>query len=167
MNTPLPIPPPDILGLDIGGTIVDDGYDRQLEIPKFVDLPPHHGAIAAIMRLRERFGRRLFIVSRINKVKDAVEALQWFDRHRFFRLTGLAMNNIHFCWKRHEKAAICQRLKITHFVDNRHDVLHHMEGVVPVRILFGPRNPGYEVKYPNWGGRYAQSWDEIAAFLLA
>ena len=44
-----------------------------------------------------------------------------------------------FCLKRPEKAIHCRELGITHFIDDRTDVLAAMIGVVPLLYLFGPQ----------------------------
>ena len=47
---------------------------------------------------------------------------------------------VRFCRQRPEKRDICQELNITHFVDDRPDVLASLKGTVPHRYLFGPHN---------------------------
>jgi hypothetical protein len=44
-----------------------------------------------------------------------------------------------FCRRRPEKAEHCERLAITHFIDDRVDVLEPMRGRVPHLFLFGPQ----------------------------
>jgi hypothetical protein len=59
---------------------------------------------------------------------------------------------VRFCLKRPEKAVHCRELQITHFIDDRTDVLEAMLGVVPNLYLFGPqadRPPGM-VHVPGW-----------------
>jgi hypothetical protein len=51
-------------------------------------------------------------------------------------------DHLRFCFERHEKARHCLDLGLTHFLDDRLDVLAHLEGVVPHRYLFGPQKPG-------------------------
>jgi hypothetical protein len=44
-----------------------------------------------------------------------------------------------FCRQRHEKAAICRELGLTHFIDDRLEVLSHLLGTVPHLYLFRSR----------------------------
>jgi hypothetical protein len=46
---------------------------------------------------------------------------------------------VRFCRERPDKAVIAAELGLTHFVDDRVDVLEHMVGVVTHRYLFGPQ----------------------------
>lgn len=46
---------------------------------------------------------------------------------------------VRFCRERPQKAPICAELGITHFIDDRADVLEPMCGIVANRFLFGPQ----------------------------
>jgi hypothetical protein len=61
----------------------------------------------------------------------------WLDAHLFFNRTGIARNEVYFCHDRQDKAAICQRERVSHFIDDRLEVLQHLQGVVDHRYLFG------------------------------
>lgn len=61
------------------------------------------------------------------------------SHHRFFERTGIPPDNLRFCIERSQKAGHCASLGITHFIDDRADVLDHLEGVVLHRYLFGPQ----------------------------
>jgi hypothetical protein len=52
------------------------------------------------------------------------------DRHDFAASTGIDSNHLIFCRQRSEKTTRCAELGITHFVDDRSDVLEAMEGIV-------------------------------------
>ena len=65
--------------------------------------------------------------------------MRWFDHHRFFERTGIDSRNVRFCLKRPQKALHCREIGITHFIDDRADVLEAMMGVVPNLYLFGPQ----------------------------
>ena len=54
-------------------------------------------------------------------------------------------DNLQFCLERAQKAEICRDLGLTHFIDDRADVLEHLEPVVPHRYLFGPQPPEFTV----------------------
>lgn len=78
----------------------------------------------------------------------------WLRHHRFFELTGIAPENLRFCLERPQKADHCRKLGITHFIDDRPDVLQCMNGVVEHRYLFGPQKhlgtPSGMVLLPDW-----------------
>ncbi len=66
------------------------------------------------------------------------------------------------CRERPEKAAVCARLGITHFVDDRLDVLTPMRGTVPHLYLFGAPRAGI----PEWITP-APDWSELVRVLGA
>ena len=63
-------------------------------------------------------------------------SLEWLRHHRFFELTGIAEGNVRFCLQRPQKAIHCADLGITHFVDDKPDVIAAITPVVPHRYLF-------------------------------
>jgi hypothetical protein len=60
----------------------------------------------------------------------------WLDHHRFFEQTGVAAANVRFCRERPQKRDHALALGLTHFIDDRIDVLGHLEGAVAHRVLF-------------------------------
>jgi hypothetical protein len=154
------------LGVDIGGVIIDrvndgtralffsDDYLRTVAVP---------GAFDALRQLVEkRFGDKVFLVSKCGQgVQD--KTLHWLDHHGFYDLTGIGSKRVHFCRERHEKAGICEKLGVTHFIDDRLEVLSHLT-TVGTLYLFRPRP--YEVRqFARFLSRVKQvnSWKEIMA----
>lgn len=140
------------LGLDFGRVLVGsgpvDGTDDTSFVCGTIDdalaTPPYAGMFDALPELVERFGGRVWLVS---KARSAVQhkTRVWLDHHNFFGRTGIAPDNLRFCRARHEKAIHCRTLGITHFVDDRLDVLGHLEGIVERRYLFGRQKRGVVV----------------------
>lgn len=62
----------------------------------------------------------------------------WLEEHGFYDATGTKAEDITFCRQRSDKAAICRDLQITHFVDDRLEILSSLESV-EYRYLFQPR----------------------------
>jgi hypothetical protein len=131
------------LGVDIGRVIIagssPDGEDTaffQGGLDNAVRTPAVPGALAALAHLSDRFGRRVWLVSKCS-VRSEARSLAWLRHHEFFTGTGIPAGNVRFCRRRSEKAPICAELGITHFIDDRAEVLHHMRGVVPHLFLFG------------------------------
>jgi hypothetical protein len=60
--------------------------------------------------------------------------------HRFFKETGIDSSHLRFCRQRSEKADRCAELDVTHFVDDRVDVLGYLVGTVAHLFLFGSRS---------------------------
>jgi hypothetical protein len=59
---------------------------------------------------------------------------RWLDGRNFFGVTGMKHDHLRFCRGRHEKAEHALALSLTHFIDDRIDVLQHLEGIVPNRF---------------------------------
>jgi hypothetical protein len=85
----------------------------------------------------------------------------WLKHHKLLDLLGLEAEALHFCRKRPDKAPICKRLGVTHFIDDRMEVLVHLTSVQH-RILFGPQEAEVRVR----GVERASTWAEVAAQLL-
>jgi len=115
----------DVLGIDLGNTVVK----HNLPLPE---------SFRVIRRLiDECFGERVHIVSRVNEAQE-VRARAFVTSPEFVEKVTIPISRVHFCALRHEKASICERLGITHMIDDRPDVLLHMPSCVRERILFSP-----------------------------
>lgn len=158
-RAPHPKAPPH-LGVDIGRVIIApvdpvSGADTEFlngDERRAMMTPPAEGAFGVLRELTVRFGGAVWLVS---KAGPRVQALtrRWLDRWRFFAVTGIKPGNLYFCRERHEKADHARRLGLTHFIDDRQDVLAAMRGLVPNRYLFGvQRGPAPRDLRPvlNW-----------------
>lgn len=156
------------LGIDVGRVIIRpddaDGADTSFiggSLQDAMRTPPYAGMFDTVPRLVDRFEGRVWIVSKCGPTVQH-KTLQWFEHHRFFARTGIARDHVRFCLKRPEKAIHCRALGITHFIDDRTDVLEAMRGVVPHLYLFGPQSRPVPA-----GMRHVASWREVAEAMLA
>lgn len=131
------------LGVDIGRVIIGgstpDGGDTsffQGGISDALQTPAVSGVFEALAVLAGRFDHRVWLVSKCG-VRVQARSLAWLDHHDFFARTGIPADNIRFCRRRVDKAPICAELGITHFIDDRVDVLEALRGVVAHLFLFG------------------------------
>lgn len=151
------------LGLDFGKVIsgaiqngIADTSFLGTTFDEAMKSPATEGAMEAVKVLVEEFSREVWIISKCGPSVQN-KTLGWLDHHAFFHQTGLKEENVRFCRARHEKAPICRTLGITHFVDDRLDVLEPMIGVVPNLYLFGEQNgdfscPTSVLHTMNWEG---------------
>jgi hypothetical protein len=146
------------LGIDVGRVLISPGDESKPDTSfigatpeQAMNTPPYEGMFEVVPALVERFNGQVWIVSKCGR-RVQERTLQWFDRHRFFERTGIEKGNVRFCLKRPEKAVHCRELQITHFIDDRTDVLEAMLGVVPNLYLFGPQadRPRGMVHVPGW-----------------
>jgi hypothetical protein len=141
-----------VLGVDIGNVIIGSrerspvhGKDRYAD-STFLNgdrdaalaTPATPGSFAAIRELLPLFGGRIWLVSKCGwRIQHRTEA--WLWQHRFYTYTGLPADHVRFCKHRSGKGPICQELEVTHFVDDRPDIIASLEGVAEHRYLFGPQ----------------------------
>ncbi len=133
------------LGIDVGRVLISPG-DESKPDTSFIGgshddamrTPPYPGMFNVLPGIVRRFGGRVWIVSKCG-ARVQQRTRDWFAHHRFFERTGIAPGNVRFCLERPQKAEHCAELGITHFVDDRVDVLEAMHGVVARRFLFGPQ----------------------------
>lgn len=135
------------LGIDVGGVIIDrkrnDDSDTSLFGPNYLNAFAVPGAFDTIRELNSSdFEGQIFIVSKCGHNIER-KTREWMVHNKFPELTGVPMEKFHFCRRRADKAPICQKLGITHFIDDKLEVLSYLESV-PNKFLFDP-NPN-EVK---------------------
>jgi hypothetical protein len=148
------------LGIDIGRVLMCPANDDARPDTSFLDLPddqaldvpasPH--AWEVIPDLVQAFDKRVWLVS---KAGSRIEALtrRWLAHHRFFDRVGLPDNQVRFCRKRPEKRSHAIDLGLTHFIDDRADVLAALIGAVPHLYLFGAQReatPTYATHVADW-----------------
>lgn len=120
------------VGIDIGGVIigkVNDESDTSFFGDNFLETTAVPGSFEGISRLIDAHAE-VFLVSKCGE-KVQERTLQWLNYHGFFNQTGVDPENAHFCKQRHEKAGICEKLGLTHFADDRLEVLSYLLEIVP------------------------------------
>ena len=154
------------LGIDVGRVLISPGDETKPDtsfiggsLEDALNTPPYEGMFDVVPALVRRFDGRVWIVS---KCAPRIQArtMQWLDHHRFFERTGIDSRNVRFCLRRPEKALHCREIGITHFIDDRTDVLQAMTGVVPNLYLFGPQRAAAAC------GVHLTTWKEVARELL-
>jgi hypothetical protein len=147
------------LGIDIGRVIISAGggsHDTSFiggTAEAALATPPMEGAFDHIARLVEAFSGRAWLVSKCGpRIQERTR--RWLEHHRFHEWTGLHPERVVFCLERPQKAEHCERLGITHFIDDRADVLAAMRGRVPHLFLFAaqpdPAAPDWYEPVPDW-----------------
>ncbi|OHV58977.1 hypothetical protein BCD48_05695 [Pseudofrankia sp. BMG5.36] len=157
-----------MLGVDVGGVLTSraaDDQDTSFFGSQPMLTPAVAGAFDALTALTAGpFAGRVHVVSKCGP-KIAALTRAWLAHHEFFERTGIPPANLHFVRRRPEKAPVCARLGITHFVDDRLDVLVHMT-TVPHRYLFlgDAREEAGTRPVPSWAIP-AGSWADLAVLL--
>ena len=86
------------------------------------------------------------IISKVN-ARQQEEVETWLKKTEFMRNVGIPDANLHFCANRTDKFAICQKVGITHHIDDRPEVFTVFSPNVQ-GVLFRPV-PEDVVKYFN------------------
>ncbi len=145
--------PTEALGVDLGNTVFDQ--KKQL----FPDV------VRVLRRLvTERFGNEVYIISKVTP-EQKKRALQRIEDTQFHLITGIRPQHVEFCAERADKAAICARLNITHHIDDRPEVMRHLEHRI-TKFLFQPIPEDlltHRVELQNT--IVVQSWIEIEKYL--
>lgn len=139
------------IGIDIGrviiGPVVDGNADTSFlgsSLEEAMLTPPADGAFEAIAELCGQF-EGVWLVSKCGPSIQE-KTMAWLRHHRFSARTGVPERNVRFCRKRPEKAIHARKLSLTHFIDDRLDVLTHLREIVPHLYLFGEQ----ERPAPDW-----------------
>lgn len=127
------------LGVDIGGVLIepaDDDADTSFFGAHYLRTPMVDGAFDALGALGPAFDE----VHLVSKCGESTErrTREWLAHHDLTARTGIPVERVHFCRTRPGKAPIARRLGLTHFVDDRLEVLGYLDSV-PHRYLFRPR----------------------------
>jgi len=147
------------LGIDIGRVIISP-FDLSGDDTQFLNgseavamqTPPSPGAFEVIRELSEACAGNIWIVSKCGPKIEA-RSRRWLAHHDFYTRAGVDPRRLCFCRARKDKAEIALKLGLTHFIDDRVDVLGHLTGLVRHRYLFGPQRepiPAWAIAVPDW-----------------
>lgn len=153
------------IGIDIGNVIINnrsvDPEIKKVDEATYASFPPTEGVFDAIKTINEYFHGNVFLVSKCTEWAQE-QILLWLESHDFYTKTGVKPGNVYFVRQRNEKDGICRKLGITHFVDDRLEVLGHMIESTPNLILFQPdQNEVEEFKRFLPKVKVVNSWQEV------
>jgi len=156
----------EVLGVDIGNVIIDhrliDRNDEDFLENRYSEIPAMEGVFDCLRKLNDsKFHGDIFLVSK-GTTWAQEKVLVWFLDHDFYNKTGINLKNVFFCQDRAEKEKICRDNNVTHFVDDRLEVLGYMVGVVPNLFLLKP-DLGEVEKYKEFLSKVVkvEGWNEI------
>ena len=155
------------IGIDIGGVLIRpalEGGDTSFFSLGYLETPMVEGAFEAVAALnRTVFPERVFLVSKA-KSGTARKTVEWLAHHRFHETTGVPLERVHFCERREDKAIIAKRLALSVFIDDRLDVLQHLQRV-RTRILFAASPDFVPAQAPRDGVALAVGWADALALV--
>ena len=159
------------LGIDFGRVIMgaadSDGHADTTFLSggeaRAMETAAEAGAFETIRDLCRHLDGGVWIVSKCGPRIER-RTRRWLDHHCFFGRTGVPRDNLRFCRERRDKKIHCRELGITHFIDDRMDVLTHLRGLVPNLYWFGADTQTRPS--PNWVIPVAD-WSAVRSVLLA
>lgn len=129
------------LGVDIGNVIINHrlvvGNDPTFFEEQYSSIPASEGVFEALNELNSYFNGEVYLISKCTEWAE-VKILQWLEDNHFYEKTGVIKKNVYFVRARQDKDVVCRKLGITHFVDDRLEVLSHMVESTPYLFLFQP-----------------------------
>ena len=157
------------IGIDIGRVIMAPVKGGKADtsflsgtLERALKTPPSPGAFDGVRSLVKAFAGRAWLVSKAGPKVQRKTKL-WLRHWDFYAETGLPPEHVRFCLQRSQKAGHCRQLKITHFIDDRLDVLEHLRGAVAELYLFGEQ-PSLD-ETPDWVTAVAD-WREATETVL-
>ena len=144
-------------------SFLSGGLERALQTP------PSPGAMEGVRGLVDAFAGQAWLISKAGpNVQEKTK--RWLRHWDFYSETGLLRHHLRFCLERSQKAAHCKQLCITHFIDDRLDVLEHLRGLVPSLYLFGEqprlgRVPDWVTHVDDWYETSDIVMRDLAAFV--
>lgn len=129
------------LGVDIGNVIINhrlsDPDDKTLHEERYSTIPASEGVFDSLKKLNEYFNGEVYLISKCTEWAEK-KILAWLTDNKFYKKTNIDPKNIYFVRERHEKDILCRKLGLTHFIDDRLEVLSHMIESTPNLILYQP-----------------------------
>ncbi len=157
------------LGIDVGGVIIaasNDGSDTSFFEENYLLSTPVEGMYDAIAQLvSDRFGENTYIISKCG-ARVEKRTREWLQYNDFYNRTGMHPDHVRFTRTREGKAPICDELGITHFVDDRLDVLRHMTNVQHQFLFQGHAREMERYKHLLRTVHHVHTWQEIVEVLL-
>lgn len=165
-RVPGPSPRPAI-GIDVGGVLVDrvgEQSDTSFFGDRPMETPAVPGALEAVPHLLELFAGRVYIVSKAGP-KISGLTRQWLRQHGAIGTDAIPADHLYFVRKRPEKAPICTRLGVTHFVDDRLDVLAALTTVEHRYLFTGGLGHHQPPEHPPGWATVVDTWSRLVGLL--
>jgi len=156
-------------GFDIRGVIIRCPRNEDEDDPFLLQEPEDYLRAPAIVHafdvlrllVNQHGDDNVFLISRCFDERTEKKTRHWLDYHDFHTSTTVRRDQVYFCRERQGKADICKKFGITHFVDDRLEVLSHLT-TVGTRYLFQPRPEEVRMFIQHLSKvKQVNSWHEI------
>ena len=150
------------LGVDFGGVIVEAAAADTSRLPSggYSPVRPVRGAMAALAEMGRLFDGRVWVISKASPGTERWTR-SWLGSHAFYATTGIPVGHVLFVRESGGKRDVCERIGITHYVDDRLKTLRLLTGAVEHMYLFGDSDAAAAFAFTN-----VSSWDELRGELV-
>lgn len=151
-----------VLGVDVGGVIIDrqnDRADTSFFGPNYLQTSATEGVFETLHQLG-KLGFTVHVVSKCGQNTQR-KTLEWLAYHNFYERTGVDPARVHFCRTRPAKAPICTAQAITHFVDDRLDVLEYLHDVGELFLYQPNAEDASRWRSSGHRSRLVTNWAEV------
>lgn len=116
------------VGIDLGWTVKGHKPSNERDLPA----PESFRVISELVRR----GDVVYIISKVTS-EQKERAEKWLKEHDFFNKTGVKPENLYFCFERKDKTIFVRGLGIKIMVDDRAEVMAHLDYDV-IKFLINP-----------------------------
>lgn len=148
------------LGVDIGGPVMASPNDLFFS-DRYLEVPMVPGVRSSLSRLRSRFAAHIYLIS--TNIRRRPQALEILQKHRILDLVG--RDHVVMCDTDTAKANACRELGISHFVDDRIEVLELLVTVTRRYLFISDSEAGTGPSLPS-NTLLVSSWSAIERDLL-
>ncbi|MFY9457862.1 MAG: hypothetical protein WAP23_02950 [Candidatus Spechtbacterales bacterium] len=155
----------EVLGIDFCGVTNIGSDDFYQNDPRGV--PPMAGAFKVLPRLsRKRFGENIWVISAAGPRKQK-KTRDWFECHDGYARMLIPPEHVLFSPDRAGKAEVCKKIGVTHFIDDRLEILLNLDQQV-IKYLFRPSDLDRERQRRQFPDsiHVVDSWQEVGRVLL-
>jgi hypothetical protein len=143
-----------VFGFDLGDTFFhSDSQGNKVVFPRAME----------VIARANRSCKAVYVISKVNE-EQKKRALEILKRYDVYKITGLAENHVFFCGARYQKGIIARKLGVNCFVDDRPEVMAHMDKSV-YKILFNP-HPLEVTEFKQEHIQVVHGWTEIERILF-
>lgn len=153
------------IGIDINGVLANNKLSH-INTRDYSIFSVMENAIKVVKKLVKHYGsENIYIISRAQSCQLSFITGIWMETHNFLQETNISLDNVKICTRLKDKAIIAEKLNITHFIDDRPEVLSYFSKNT-ILMAYQPKKNEIK-KYPNVASRaiIVNSWNEIANYL--
>lgn len=146
------------IGIDLGWTVKGHKPTNERDLPA----PDSFRVISEFVSS----GYVVYIISKVTS-EQKERAEKWLAKHDFFNVTGVKPENLYFCFERRDKALFVDALGIKIMIDDRAEVMAHLDYDV-IKFLINPDQDDLQRhKEHLFNTKIVKDWLEIEKSIIS